>query len=54
MVNYYDGNVRDFSISHTQSKTNFEIFDQYINGFRAKKFNGLIRYLRGFHSQLFN
>jgi hypothetical protein len=37
MVKYCDGNVRNFSMSDTQSKTTFEIFYQNVGGFRTKQ-----------------
>jgi hypothetical protein len=36
MVKFCDGNVRDFTMSDTQSKTTFEIFYQNVRGLRTK------------------
>jgi hypothetical protein len=37
MVSYSVGNMRDFSMSDTQSKTSFEIFYQNVGGLRTKQ-----------------
>jgi hypothetical protein len=37
MINYYDENVRDFSFSHTQSKTTSQIFRQNVGALKIEQ-----------------